>query len=124
MTLTKELAFQISKKYISDEHKLQGGFYSVMSGCQLRVASSVEYKRYSTDRKSSIVRLYVSKKDNEEVRFLIPIVKLKDGTSWAFRNGSWEHTREERGRVVKPYFWTANTLRCSIMNNAYIDVKV
>ena len=121
--LNRDLAHAISKKYILDQYQEKGGFYSMIEGTQLRTIVRGQYRRYSTSSISEHVTLYVSYRQHEETRLMIPIVRLLDGTSWAFVNSEWSFTKEKRGRVVKPFHFNANILRCSIIRNDCIDVQ-
>ena len=123
MMLNRDLAYAISRKYILDQYQKQGGFYSIIEGAQLRAIMRGQYRRYSTSSISEHVTLYISYKEHEETRLLIPIVKLLDGSSWAFLNSEWSFTRENRGRTVKPFHVASNILRCSIMRKDMIDVQ-
>lgn len=123
MMLDRQLAYAISKKYILDQYQEKGGFYSIIEGAQLRTIVRGQYRRYSTSSISEHVTLYISYKEHEETRLLIPIVRLLDGSSWAFQNNDWSLTREKRGKQVKPFYIHANILRCSVMRNDMIDVQ-
>jgi len=121
--LSKKLAYAISKKYLLDEFKRRGGFYSTLDGNQLRVAKRNEYRRYSTHEQNPIVRLYRSHLDEETVNYLLPIVKLSNGTIWAFDGGEWYSVQESRGKKVNPFVWGVRNLECSIMRKDMIDVQ-
>ena len=121
--LSKKLAYAISKKYLLDEFKRRGGFYSTLDGNQLRIAKRNEYRRYSTHEQKPIVRLYRSHLDEEEVNYFLPIVQLADGTRWAFDGGEWYSVQESRGKKVKPFVWSSRNLKCSIMRQDMIDVQ-
>ncbi len=121
--LDRELAYAISRKYILDQYQEKGGFYTIIEGTQLRAIVRGQYRRYSTSKTSEHVTLYISYKEHEETRLLIPIARLLDGSSWAFLNNEWSLTREKRGKQVKPFHIASNILRCSIMRNDMIDVQ-
>jgi hypothetical protein len=123
MVLNKQLAYAISKKYILDQYQEKGGSFSVIDGTQLRTIVRGQYRRYSTSSISEHVTLYISYREHEETRLLIPIVRLLDGSAWAFENNEWAFTREKRGRQVKPFHLHANILRCSIMRKDMLDVQ-
>ena len=123
MMLDRQLAYAISRKYILDQYQEKGGFYTIIEGVQLRTTVRGQYRRYSTSSISEHVTLYISRQEHEETRLLIPVVRLLDGSAWAFRNNEWSFTREKRGRVVRPFHIASNILRCSIMRNDMIDVQ-
>jgi len=131
MTLTNELAFSISKKFILDTYNERGGFYSVFEGTSLRVSKNGEYRRYTTHRDNPVITLYKNSGALEETIILNPVVRLIDGERWAFDTAwYWLPLRAVEysdnlykniplglfdGREVKPFHYKASKMRCSVM---------